>query len=634
LRQALVVVVLLVLLAIVWSYLRAVQLRNAAAATPEDGYVAIRVAGGATATGSLTRLPPAAGLAARQEAWADPEPSGRRFLRIGFGLLWVFDGVLQGQTSMPLGMTARVIDPTAAASPAWVQHIVNFGTTIWSDHPIVASVAAVWIQLGIGLWLLVAPRGFWSRAAGAASLAWGLVVWVFGEALGGLFAHGVSWMFGAPGAVLFYCFAGALLVCDERVWTTGQLGRLILRVMGVFFLLMAVLQAWPGRGFWQGKLGNPAGAGTLAGMVRSMAATPQPHYVSSFMTSFAGFAANHGFAVNLFVVVVLAGIGLAFLSSRLTIVRSAVVVAVVVCLADWVLVQDLGFFGGTGTDPNSMIPTLLVIVAGYVALTRTAVESEVLSPELELAADLEPDLGWLSDPLPPERPPTWRQRVRARPVYAFRVFAALGAVVIVLLGAAPMAAASLNGTADPIVDQAVNGPTASLHLAAPPFVLRDEAGQLVSLSSLRGKVVVLTFLDPVGTLGGPVLARELRKTSLLLSRDSGRIDYVGVVANPLYRSAAAIQAFDIAEGLTGEHDWLFLTGSVAHLEAVWSAYGIAAHVGLAGSMVSSSYRVVLIDSAGRERYRLAANPGPADNASETSFAHVLATTIQRLLSPP
>src|SRR5580700_426925 len=32
-----------------------------------------------------------------------PEPAGRRILRIGFGALWIFDGLLQVQSSMPLG---------------------------------------------------------------------------------------------------------------------------------------------------------------------------------------------------------------------------------------------------------------------------------------------------------------------------------------------------------------------------------------------------------------------------------------------------------------------------------------------------------------------------------------------------
>jgi hypothetical protein len=60
----------------------------------------------------------------------------------------------------------------------------------------------VWIQVGIGLWLLVAVRGWWSRGAGLASVAWGLMVWIWGESFGGIFAPGLSWLTGAPGAVL------------------------------------------------------------------------------------------------------------------------------------------------------------------------------------------------------------------------------------------------------------------------------------------------------------------------------------------------------------------------------------------------------------------------------------------------
>ncbi|HXY43959.1 MAG TPA: hypothetical protein VEH29_07215 [Acidimicrobiales bacterium] len=632
LHQALVVVVILVVLALAWSVLRAAQLRNAADVRTSS--FGATTAGATRGAGALNGLVGPSSHVARQEAWADPEPSGRRFLRIGFGLLWVFDGMLQGQSSMPLGMTARVIAPTAAASPTWVQHIANFGLTLWSDHPIVASTAAVWIELGLGLWLLVAPRGFWSRAAGGASLAWGLVVWVFGEVLGGLFVPGVSWMFGAPGAVLLYCFAGALLVCDEHRWRTGQLGRVILRTMAIFFVVMAVVQAWPGRGFWQGRLTPGGNAGVLTSRLSTMAATPQPRYVASWVTSFGAFAAAHGFALNLFVVVVLAVIGLAFMSRRTTVVRSAVVASVVVGLADWVLVEDLGFFGGTGTDPNSMIPMLVVIVAGYVALTRTSVAREVLSPELELPVNLEPDLGWLSDPPPPEPAPTWRQRVRARPVYAFRVLAALGAVVVVFLGAAPMAAASLEGKADPIVYQAMDGSPSRLDVAAPNFVLRDQTGKLVSLRRLRGNVVVLTFLDPVGTLASPVLAQELRQSSVLLSAESGQVEFVAVVTNPFYRSPTTLQGFDAAEGLAGLRNWLFLSGSMRSITPVWRSYGIEVRVGAAGSMVANNYRVFVIDPEGTERYRLNASPGPASAASEASFAYVLAGTVQRLLTNP
>ena len=211
-----------------------------------------------------TPVAAAAGAGTRGPVLA--EPAWRRLLRIGFGLLWIFDGILQAQPKMAIGLPSQVIEPTAASSPRWVQQVVNWAGTNWSYHPMQAGAASVWIQIGIGIWLLVAARGPLSRLAGLASVGWGLVVWVFGESFGGIFAPGLTWLFGAPGAVLIYAVAGALIALPERAWHTRRLGRLTMAGLGLFLTGMAVLQAWPGRGFWQGAShGQP---GTLAGMTQ------------------------------------------------------------------------------------------------------------------------------------------------------------------------------------------------------------------------------------------------------------------------------------------------------------------------------------------------------------------------------
>jgi hypothetical protein len=320
----------------------------------------------------------AGGAAGRPAAWAaEPgswaaEPAGRRLLRLGFGLLWIFDGMLQAQPAMAVGLPSQVIGPGAASSPGWVQQVVNWGGTTWSYHPVQAAAAAVWIQVGIGIWLMAAADGPWSRLAGLAGAGWGLVVWVFGESFGGIFAPGLTWLSGAPGAVLFYCAAGVLIALPGRYWRTPTLGQAALAVLGAFFAGMAVLQAWPGRGFWQGVThGRP---GRLAEMTSSMAQTPQPGFLAASVRAFTSFDEAHGFAVNLFVVVALAVLGVVLLAARRVqaarpeLLRAAMVFLAVLCLADWVLVQDIGFFGGLGTDPNSMVPLLLLVIAGYLAL--------------------------------------------------------------------------------------------------------------------------------------------------------------------------------------------------------------------------------------------------------------------------
>src|SRR5262249_15428118 len=187
--------------------------------------------------------PAARTSSAGASAAALAEPAWRRLLRIGFGVLWGFDGILQAQPKMAVGLPSRLIEPVAARSLRWVQHVVNMGGTTWSYHPLQAAASAVWIQVGIGLWLLAAARGPLCRLAGLASAGWGLVVWVFGESFGGIFAPGLTFLFGAPGAVLFYCAAGALIALPPARWQSGQLGKQVVAGLGVVFLGMAAVPA-------------------------------------------------------------------------------------------------------------------------------------------------------------------------------------------------------------------------------------------------------------------------------------------------------------------------------------------------------------------------------------------------------
>ncbi len=544
------------------------------------------------------------------------EPAWRRLLRIGFGLLWVFDGVLQAQPKMAVGLPSQAIEPTAASSPGWVQHLVNWAGTTWSYHPIQTGAAAVWIQVGIGLWLLVAARGAWSRLAGVASVGWGLVVWVFGESFGGIFAPGQTWLFGAPGAVLLYCVAGALIALPERTWYVPRLGRLVLAGMGLFLAGMAVLQAWPGRGFWQGS--SHGNAGTLTSMTRTMATTPQPHFLSAWVGSFGSFTATHGFAVNLFVVTTLALIGVTFLTGRPQLIRPALMVFAVLCLADWVLIQDLGFLGGLGTDPNSMIPFMLLAVAGYLALVNV----RPAEAEASLTA----------------APANWRDRFQLASLRgsvagaSFRTVASVCAVGIIVLGAAPMAVAQANPVADPILAQAISGQGVPLDGPAPAFGLTDQHGRLVTLADLRGKVVLLTFLDDTCSVDCPLIAQEFRIAGQLLGADLQHVELVAINYNPLFTQLSYIRAFDDQEGLAGQPHWLYLTGSRAQLEHVWSVYNVISPELLpAGAMLAHGDYAFVIDQAGNVRRELGFDPGPGTQATKSSFAAELTGAARELL---
>jgi cytochrome oxidase Cu insertion factor (SCO1/SenC/PrrC family) len=561
---------------------------------------------------------------------AGPEPAGRQLLRIGFGVIWIFDGLLQAQPAMALGLPSQVIQPAAATSPGWVQHIVNWAATSWSYHPIQAGASAVWIQIGIGVLLITAPRGSWSRLAGLGSVGWALVVWVFGEAFGGIFAPGQTWLFGAPGAAAFYLAAGLLIAAPERSWRTPQLSRTALSTLGAFFLGMAVLQAWPGRGFWQGTLRG--GSGTLTGMIRSMSTTPQPAVLAGWVSSFASFTAAHGFAVNLFAVIALTVIGAGLLTAgggSPVLLRLTIIALVVLCLADWVLVEDLGFFGGLGTDPNSMIPQILLGVAGYLALTGAPAIAAEVGAGAEPAAE--------AGPAPTgDRPPGRLRPARLAPALgaigaaSARAVLTLWAVVIVFLGAVPMAMAQTNRSADPIIAEAVDGDAAPLDDTAPAFQLTDQFGRPASLAALRGKVVLLTFLDPVCTSDCPLIAQEFRASDQMLGRAAGDVELVAIVANPIYLSVAYTRAFDQQERLTELPNWLFLTGTLGQLQRAWRNYSVAADLLPAGGMIAHSDVAFVIDASGHIRSELNFDPGPGTSSTESSFAAELANAAERL----
>ena len=614
-------------------------------------FVLLLVAWGATRAWAGAHGAGAAGSPAR---WH--EPRARRLLRVGFGILWVFDGILQAQPQMAGGLPQEVIKPAAATSPAWVQHLVNWGGSIWTYHPIQAGAATVWIQVGIGMWLIFAPRGWSSRLAGLASAGWGLVVWAFGEAFGGIFAPGLTVLFGAPGAVLIYAVAGALVALPERAWESPRTGRLTLAGTGVFFLGMALLQAWPGRGFWNGTPVPGGTGGTLSGMESQMAQLSQPQLTASWVRAFGTFATDHGWIVNFVVVVALLGIGVCFLTLRPAVVRVGVIAGSVLCLATWVLVQDFGFFGGVGTDPNSMIPMLVVFTSGYLAMVRLPARSAAGTPVADEPMVAPPpveslpvgvgvaDGGTVGHAAPAaaaaaadspvaDSPASPGQRLlRLSPSYLVRSIAAVGAVAIVLVGAAPMALASTNPNADPIINAALNGSPNLVNSPAPGFTLVDQAGTAVTLHSLAGKAVVLTFLDPTCTSDCPLIAQELRVADAQLGADAAKVQMVAIVNNPLYTSPAATAAFDRQEGMGQLANWSFLTGPLPDLQQAWNSYGVQTAISPAGGMVAHSDLVFLIDGSGRLRVVLTSDPGgQGDAALHSSFSSTVVRQVRQLV---
>jgi cytochrome oxidase Cu insertion factor (SCO1/SenC/PrrC family) len=168
-------------------------------------------------------------------------------------------------------------------------------------------------------------------------------------------------------------------------------------------------------------------------------------------------------------------------------------------------------------------------------------------------------------------------------------------------------------------------------LPAPNFTLRDQRGQVVSLRTFRGRVVVLTFLDPVCWDQCPLQAADMKAMLQLLPPGERRdVALVAVAANPVVHSEAALRAFDEEVGLSRTPEWYFLTAPhVATLKRVWRAYYVTVLVPRDG-MVQHSQVYYLIGRHGRVRYISM----PTDTAGLfKGTAELLAAYVEKLLGP-
>jgi len=130
---------------------------------------------------------------------------------------------------------------------------------------------------------------------------------------------------------------------------------------------------------------------------------------------------------------------------------------------------------------------------------------------------------------------------------------------------------------------------------APNFTLTDQFGQPVTLSSFRGKVVVLAFEDSECMGVCPLTTAELLLAKRMLGKAAANVQLLGVDANPTATAVANVRAYSQVHGLM--HKWLFLTGPLPKLKEVWRAYGIEARV-LHGQ-VDHTPAVYLINRSGQ-----------------------------------
>ena len=310
-------------------------------------------------------------------------PDARRWLQLGLAVIWVIDGVLQFQSFMFSRSFAQMLASTGPGNPGWIAGSITWSARIVEHDPIVTNAAFASIQLALGLGLAWRPT---IRAALAASVAWSVAVWWFGEGLGGVLGSGASPVSGAPGAVILYALLAVLLWPAARR-AGGPQPFVAARPLGAPAARGLWLVLWGSLAYFAVLPGNRTASG-LHDMIAGLA-SGEPAWLASLDRGAASLLAGRGLGVSIALAVVFALIAIGVFLPRPAL-RVTIVLAVIVSVLIWLVGQDLGeILAGGATDLNSGPLLALLALAYWPLRPGSALHSD---------AALHSDLALRSDP--------------------------------------------------------------------------------------------------------------------------------------------------------------------------------------------------------------------------------------------
>jgi hypothetical protein len=279
---------------------------------------------------------------------------GRRALQLGLAAVWLLDGVLQYQPFMYTKAFAQMLAGAADGNPAVIARPITWDANLVAHHLALINTVFATIQLLLGLGIAWRPT---VKVALAASIAWSLGVWWFGEGLGGVLATPDSAVAGGPGAVILYALLAVLL------WPRDRSGPFVAaRAVGAQTAKALWVVLWCGMAAIQLLPVNRAPQ-AVHDDITSMAAG-EPRWLAALVNGTGSLTAHRGlaFSIGLAVVFVLLALAVYLPAAE---VRVMVVAAVVVGLLIWIPGQAFGgILAGGMTDPNSG-PLLVLIALAY-----------------------------------------------------------------------------------------------------------------------------------------------------------------------------------------------------------------------------------------------------------------------------
>jgi len=192
------------------------------------------------------------------------------------------------------------------------------------------------------------------------------------------------------------------------------------------------------------------------------------------------------------------------------------------------------------------------------------------------------------------------------------VYGVIALVVIVAAAAATLVITRQRNAAGPRPSGIPAGISTSLandmlltplpHQRAPGFTLTDQAGKTMTLSALRGKAVVLEFMDPHCTDICPIVSQEFVDAYHYLGAAARNVVFIAVNVNKYHASVADMAAYSREQDLNAIPSWHFFTGPAPALAAVWRDYDIQVQAPSPNADIIHTSAVYFIDPQGREAF--------------------------------
>jgi protein SCO1 len=153
----------------------------------------------------------------------------------------------------------------------------------------------------------------------------------------------------------------------------------------------------------------------------------------------------------------------------------------------------------------------------------------------------------------------------------------------------------------PGVPREVPTTSATPNTRAPAFVLLDQEGNRFDSTTLRGKVVVLSFIFTTCTDVCPLFTANLAQLQRTLKNEhTGNVFLVSITTDPEVDSPKVLKSYAQRYGADFQN-WAFLTGSESQLKQVWKGFDVRV-IKKGRGLVQHTSLTTVIDRQGTRRF--------------------------------